>query len=42
MGLLINTNIWRELDNFSSGRCLLSLASAVFDESDYIRDFAQF
>ena len=42
VGLLINTNIWRELDNFSSGAVCLVLASAVFDESDYIRDFAQF
>ncbi|MBC5841201.1 MAG: FdtA/QdtA family cupin domain-containing protein [Flavobacteriaceae bacterium] len=42
VGLLINTNIWRELDNFSSGAVCLVLASAVFDETDYIRDFQQF
>lgn len=42
VGLLINTNIWRELDNFSSGAVCLVLASAVFDESDYIRDYQQF
>lgn len=42
MGLLINANIWRELDNFSSGAVCLVLASAVFDESDYIRDYQKF
>lgn len=42
VGLLIHTNIWRELDNFSSGAVCLVLASAVFDESDYIRDYSQF
>ena len=41
-GLLINTNIWRELENFSSGAVCLVLASAVFDELDYIRDFDDF
>ena len=38
-GLLITTNIWRELENFSSGAVCLVLASDVFDEDDYIRDF---
>ncbi|MDG2430846.1 FdtA/QdtA family cupin domain-containing protein [Flavobacterium sp.] len=42
MGLLINANIWRELDNFSSGAVCLVMASAVFDESDYIRDYQTF
>lgn len=41
-GLLINKNIWRELDNFSSGAVCLVLASAVFDEDDYIRDYDDF
>lgn len=41
-GLLIPTGIWRELDNFSSGAVCLVLASDVFDESDYIRDYNQF
>ena len=31
--------IWRELDNFSSGSVCLVLASDLFDEQDYIRDF---
>lgn len=41
-GLLISTGIWRELDNFSSGAICMVLASDVFDEEDYIRDFNQF
>lgn len=41
-GLLIDVNIWRELDNFSSGSVCLVLASDVFDEDDYIRDFNEF
>lgn len=41
-GLLINTNIWRELENFSSGSVCLVLASEVFDEDDYIRDYSDF
>ena len=42
MGLLIPTGIWRELQNFSSGAVWLVLASDVFEESDYIRDYQQF
>lgn len=41
-GLLIPTGIWRELENFSSGAVCLVLASEVFDEDDYIRDYEQF
>lgn len=41
-GLLINSNIWRELENFSSGAVCLVLASDIFDEADYIRDFDAF
>ena len=42
MGLLIPTGIWRELQNFSSGAVCLVLASDVFEESEYIRDYPQF
>lgn len=42
VGLLIPTGVWRELQNFSSGSVCLVLASAVFDEDDYIRDFDEF
>lgn len=41
-GLLIKTNVWRELDNFSSGAVCLVLNSDVFLEEDYIRDFDDF
>ncbi len=38
-GLLIENGIWRELKNFSSGAVCLVIASDVFEEEDYIRDF---
>lgn len=41
-GLLIKNGIWRELKNFSSGSVCLVIASEVFDEGDYIRDFEAF
>ncbi len=41
-GLLINSNTWRELQNFSSGAVCLVVASDVFDEADYIRDYDDF
>lgn len=34
--------IWRDLLNFSSGAICLVLASLPYDESDYIRDYAEF
>ena len=42
IGLPIGTGIWRELQNFSSGAVCLVIASDVFDESDYIRDYDVF
>lgn len=41
-GLLIKNKTWRELKNFSSGAVCLVLASEVFKEEDYIRDFDEF
>lgn len=41
-GLLIPTGIWRELENFSSGAVCLVLASDVYSEDDYIRNFRTF
>lgn len=41
-GLLIVPGIWRELDDFSSGSVCLVLASHVYEESDYIRDYTNF
>lgn len=42
VGLLIVDGIWRELRNFSSGAVCLVLASDVFDEDDYIREYKDF
>jgi hypothetical protein len=41
-GLLINTGIWRELENFSSGAICLVLSSGEFLEKDYIRSYEEF
>ncbi len=41
-GLLIKSNVWRELDNFSSGSVCLVISSGEFDESDYIRNYNDF
>ena len=41
-GLLITNGIWRKLKNFSSGAVCLVVASDVFSEADYIRDFNEF
>ena len=41
-GLLITNGIWRELKNFSSGAVCLVVASDVFEEADYIREFNEF
>lgn len=38
-GLLVETGVWRTLDDFSSGAVCLVLTSEPFDESDYIRDY---
>ncbi len=41
-GLLITPQIWRVIDNFSSGAVCLALASDRYDESSYYRDYDQF
>lgn len=41
-GLLIETGIWRTIDDFSSGAVCLVLASELYDESDYIYDYKEF
>jgi len=41
-GLYVCPMMWRELDNFSSGAVCMVLASAHYDETDYIRDYSQF
>lgn len=42
IGLHLPNGIWRELENFSSGSVCLVLASDVFEEMDYIRDYETF
>jgi dTDP-4-dehydrorhamnose 3,5-epimerase-like enzyme len=42
IGLPITTGIWRELQNFSSGAVCLVVASDVFEEADYVRDYEDF
>lgn len=41
-GLWIPNGIWRELENFSSGSVCLVIASDIFEEADYIRDYNEF
>jgi len=41
-GLHIPPMIWASEINFSSGSICLVLASELYDENDYIRDYAQF
>lgn len=41
-GLLVVPGIWRELMEFSSGAICLVLASEVYNDSDYIRDYSLF
>ena len=41
-GLYIANNMWREMFDFSPDAVLMVLASELYDESDYIRDYDQF
>lgn len=41
-GLYIPNNMWREMYDFSTDAVLLVLASEVYKEEDYIRDYNQF
>ena len=41
-GLMVVPGIWRELMEFSSGAICLVLASELFDNEDYIRDYNHF
>lgn len=38
-GIYISSNIWREMFDFSEDAILLVLASELYDESDYIRNY---
>lgn len=41
-GLYVTSLMWRTLENFSSGSVCMVLASAPYDEADYIRDYKEF
>jgi len=41
-GLLVVPGIWRDLNNFSSGSVCLVMASMVYSEDDYIRNYNSF
>lgn len=42
IGLYLPPGLWREITNFSSGSVCLVLASEIYDESDYIREYMDF
>ena len=42
VGVFIDKMIWHEMIDFKKDTILLVLASKVFNEKDYIRDYAQF
>lgn len=41
-GLMIESNMWREMYDFTPGAVLLVLASEYYTEKDYIRDYNEF
>jgi dTDP-4-dehydrorhamnose 3,5-epimerase-like enzyme len=41
-GLYLPPMVWHDIGGFSSGTVYLALASAAFDEGDYIRDHGEF
>lgn len=41
-GLYISSDMWREMYDFSEDAVLMVLASELYDEKDYIRDYEEF
>ena len=41
-GLYVPNNMWREMFDFSSDAVLMCLASEIYNEDDYIRDYEEF
>ena len=41
-GLYVSHAVWREMFDFSPDAVLMVLASELYDESDYIRDYDEF
>lgn len=41
-GLYVKSGMWRDLEDFSSGAVCLVLASDIYKQEDYIRDYEEF
>ena len=41
-GIYVGNNMWREMFDFSPDAVLMVLASELYDEKDYIRDYDEF
>lgn len=41
-GILINEGLWSELNNFSEGAVCMVVASDIYSEDDYIRNYDDF
>lgn len=41
-GILIGSKVWHYMDNFSKDTIFLVLASSVYDEKDYLRNYDDF
>ena len=41
-GLIVESNMWREMFDFSEDAVLMVLASELYDEDDYIRNYDDF
>ncbi|ATX80300.1 WxcM-like, C-terminal [Mariprofundus aestuarium] len=42
LGLYVSPMMWRDITNFSSGAVCMVLASELYDENDYYRDYEKF
>lgn len=42
VGLYVTNNMWREMYDFSEDAVLMVLASELYDEADYIRNYDEF
>ncbi|WP_282038082.1 sugar 3,4-ketoisomerase [Saccharicrinis aurantiacus] len=41
-GLIVTPGIWREINNFSAGGIVLVMASELYDDGDYYRNYSEF
>jgi dTDP-4-dehydrorhamnose 3,5-epimerase-like enzyme len=41
-GLFIPAGIWRHMENFSTNSVCLVIASTIYNEKDYLRDYKEF